>query len=127
MRISAENINKHFGDRQVLDDITLHITHESRIGLIGVNGTGKSTLLKILAGAEEPDSGSVTVFPGVQVSYLPQTPDMTPGRTVLDQVLANCPADFRDALQIHDTAVDRRIVHLKVARVENYADRRGYA
>ena len=61
MRISAENINKNFGDRQVLDDVTIHITHESRIGLIGVNGTGKSTLLKILAGAEEPDSGSVTV------------------------------------------------------------------
>ncbi len=97
MRISAENICKNYGDRQVLDNVTLHVTHVSRIGLIGVNGTGKSTLLKILAGVQESDSGSVTVFPGVQVSFLPQTPEMTPGRTVLEQALANCPADFRDA------------------------------
>jgi len=115
MRISAENINKNFGDRQVLDDVTIHITHESRIGLIGVNGTGKSTLLKILAGAEEPDSGSVTVFPGVQVSYLPQTPDMTPGTSVLDQVLANCPADFRDA---HEYEAKTMLTRLGVGEFE---------
>ncbi|MDO4740182.1 MAG: ABC-F family ATP-binding cassette domain-containing protein [Eubacteriales bacterium] len=115
MRISAENISKNYGDRQILSDVTLHITHQSRIGLIGVNGTGKSTLLKILAGAQEPDSGSVTVFPGVQVSYLPQTPEMTPGRTVLEQVLANCPADFRDA---HEYEAKTMLTRLGVAEFD---------
>ena len=96
MRISAENIVRNFGGKPVLDGVTLHVTEQSRIGLIGVNGTGKSTLLRILAGVDEPDSGAVTVFPGVQVSYLAQTPEMRPGRTVLEQVFAACPPDFRD-------------------------------
>lgn len=112
MRISAENISKNFGDRQILDNVTLHVTHSSRIGLIGVNGTGKSTLLKILAGAEQCDEGSVTLFPGVQVSYLPQTPDMTPGKTVLEQVLANCPPDFRDA---HEYEAKSMLTRLGIA------------
>lgn len=97
MRISAENLRKNFGDRPILDGVSIYVTEQRRIGLIGVNGAGKSTLLRILAGVDEPDSGSVTVFPNVRVAYLPQTPEMKPGKTVLEQVLANCTQDFRDA------------------------------
>lgn len=97
MRISAEKISKNYGDRQVLDNVTLHVTQESRIALIGVNGTGKSTLLRILAGVQEPDSGSITVFPGVQISALAQAPEFAKGKSILEQVLASCPVDFADA------------------------------
>ncbi len=96
MRISVENVCRNYGGKPVLDHVTLPITEKSRIGLIGVNGTGKSTLLRLIAGLDEPDSGSVTVFPGVQISYLPQTPENVKGNTVLEQVFANCSPSFRD-------------------------------
>ena len=81
--------------RQLLDDVTLYLNEGDRIGLIGVNGTGKSTFLKVLAGVEEPDSGRVTRDPNVQVAYLPQVPSMNDDLTVLEQVFAGHPSEFR--------------------------------
>lgn len=63
MYLSAENIKKNYGMKQLLDGVTLYLSAGEKIGLIGVNGTGKSTFLKILAGAEEPDAGSVRLDP----------------------------------------------------------------
>lgn len=95
MLLTAENISKNYGMRQLLDGVTLYLNAGERVGLIGVNGTGKSTFLKILAGVEDPDSGRVTKDPNVQISYLPQVPDMDDNRTVLEQVFAGHPAEFR--------------------------------
>lgn len=95
MLLTAEHIAKNYGDRQLLKDVTLYLNAGDKIGLIGINGTGKSTLLKILAGVENPDSGKVTRDPNVQVAYLPQTPQMDDSRTVMEQVFADFPADFR--------------------------------
>lgn len=95
MLLTAENISKNYGMRHLLDNVTLYLNEGERIGLIGINGTGKSTLLKVLAGCEEPDSGRVARDPNVQVSYLPQTPDMDDRLTVLEQVFAGHPAEFR--------------------------------
>ena len=95
MLLTAENIYKNYGMRQLLDGVTLYLNEGDRIGLIGVNGTGKSTFLKVLAGVEEPDSGRVTLDPNVQVSYLPQVPEMDDGLTVLEQVFAGHPSEFR--------------------------------
>jgi ABC-type hemin transport system ATPase subunit len=86
MLLTAENIKKNYGMRQLLDGVTLYLNEGDRIGLIGVNGTGKSTFLKVLAGIEEADSGRVTRDPNVQVSYLPQVPAMNDELTVLEQV-----------------------------------------
>lgn len=96
MLLTAENISKNYGMKQLLDNITLYLSEGQRIGLIGINGTGKSTLLKVLAGAEDPDSGTVSRDPNVQISYLPQTPKMNDDLTVLEQVFAGHPSDFRD-------------------------------
>ena len=96
MLLTAENLRKNYGMKQLLDGVTLYLNQGERIGLIGVNGTGKSTLLKILAGAESPDEGRVALDPNVQVSYLPQTPALNDGLTVLEQVFAGHPADFRE-------------------------------
>jgi len=95
MLLTAENIYKNYGMKQLLDGVTLYLNEGERIGLIGVNGTGKSTFLKILAGIEDPDSGCVTRDPNVQISYLPQVPVMNDELTVLEQVFAGHPDEFR--------------------------------
>ena len=84
--ISLEHIGKSFIGGKVLDDVSLFVPEGARIGVIGVNGTGKSTLLKIMAGVLTPDTGSVTLPGGAQLSYLPQQPEFPEGLTVLDAV-----------------------------------------
>ena len=56
--LSAEGIRKHYSDKKLLTDVTLYIQPGDKIGVVGINGTGKSTLLKIIAGMEEPEEGS---------------------------------------------------------------------
>lgn len=85
--LAAENISKRYGERALLSDVTLQINQGDKIGLIGVNGTGKSTLLRLLAGEEVPDGGSVFCQPGQRVAYLPQNPAFAPEDTVLEHVL----------------------------------------
>ena len=97
MLLSAENIYKNYGGRQLLDGVTLHIADGDKLGLIGLNGAGKSTLLKVLAGLENADAGAVTTDPGVRISYLSQTPDMRDELDVLDQVFLGLGEDFREA------------------------------
>lgn len=84
--ISVENISKNYTEKILMDNLTLSIDENDKIGLIGVNGTGKSTLLKIIAGIEEPDSGSVIKRKEVEVHYLPQNPEYKSETTVLEQV-----------------------------------------
>lgn len=81
--------------KQLLSGASLYLQEEEKIGIIGRNGTGKSTLLKILAGAEAPDAGTVMRNPNVQISYLPQNPVMEENSTVLEQVFLQYPAEFR--------------------------------
>lgn len=95
MLLTAEHIAKNYGSRQLLKDVTLYLNAGDKIGLIGINGTGKSTLLKILGGVETPDSGRIARDPNVQVAYLPQTPVMNDDLTVMEQVFADFPSDFR--------------------------------
>ena len=95
MLLSAEHLEKDYGDRKLLDDVTLYLNAGDRVGLIGVNGAGKSTLLKVLAGVEAPDSGRVSTDPNMQLAYLPQAPVMDDQNTVLEQVFADFPPAFR--------------------------------
>ena len=95
MLLSAEHLAKDYGGKTLLEDVTLYLNAGDRVGLIGVNGTGKSTLLKVLAGVESPDSGRVARDPNVQLAYLPQTPAMDDDNTVMEQVFADFPAEFR--------------------------------
>ena len=95
MLLSAEHLFINYGSRQLLSDVDLYLNGGDRIGVIGINGTGKSTLLKVLAGIQEPDGGTVSRDPNVQVSYLPQNPEMKDEATVLEQVFLSSPAEFR--------------------------------
>lgn len=91
--LSAEHIAKRYTLKPLIDDATLYIGEHDRIGVVGVNGTGKSTLLKLLAGLEEPDAGTVMRRRGLRVSYLPQMPYYDVQRTCVEQVLHDAPAD----------------------------------
>lgn len=96
MLLSAEHISKNYGMKQLLQDVSMYLNEGDRVGIIGINGTGKSTLLKIIAGLEPPDEGSVAANPNIQFSYLPQNPPIKDDYTVLEQVFAAFPAQFRD-------------------------------
>lgn len=80
---TMENITKSYTDRILLDDVGFSINENEKIGVIGVNGMGKSTLLKVVAGIEEADAGKISMGNQVKIFYLPQTPVFTPGTTIL--------------------------------------------
>ncbi len=95
MLLSAEHISINFGMKQLLTDVNFYLNEGDKVGLIGINGTGKSTFLKVVAGALEPDTGRVTRNPNVQISYLSQNPRMEEDATVLEQVFLHFPSEFR--------------------------------
>ena len=72
--LNVEKVSKTYGEKELFNNISLGINSGDKIGLIGVNGTGKSTLLKIIAGVEEPDEGQVVKGRGIELAYLAQTP-----------------------------------------------------
>ena len=84
--LSAERISKSYSEKILFDNLSIGISEGEKIGLIGINGTGKSTLLKILAGLEYPDSGSVVSGNHVKIEYLPQNPSFDDATTVLSYV-----------------------------------------
>lgn len=85
--LNAEKISKTYGEKVLFDKVVLGVNKGDKIGVIGVNGTGKSTFLKIIAGIEEPDAGKIVSGRGVTVSYLAQAPQFNPGDTIVGYVI----------------------------------------
>ncbi len=84
--INIENLTKTFGNRVILSDVSLGINEHDKIGIIGVNGTGKTTLLRMIAGIEEADSGNIIMMNNVTVSMLPQVPVFKKNETIISYV-----------------------------------------
>lgn len=103
--LSAQNISKTYMERKVLDNVSFFLNEGDKVGIIGINGTGKSTLLRILAGAEESDSGNVIRTSGVRISYLPQIPEFAPHGSVLEQVMLHLPADLKEAKEFEAKSI----------------------
>jgi ATPase subunit of ABC transporter with duplicated ATPase domains len=115
--LAARHVSKSHGSTRVLDDVSLVVSPRSRIGLVGPNGIGKSTLLRVLAGIEAPDGGEI-VRSGV-VGYLPQEPEPRPGETIrasiarrtgvadAEAALARCEAALPEGIEEHAEALDR--------------------
>ncbi len=91
MLLSAEHLSKNYGMKTLLEDASIYLEQGEKIGVIGINGTGKSTLLRLLSGTEAPDEGAVRRDPNVQVSYLRQNPEMNPNASILEQVFLGFP------------------------------------
>ena len=85
--VTIEHLTKSYTERLLFDDTDFGINEGEKIGLIGINGTGKSTLLKIVAGLETPDSGTLVHGRNLDVRYLPQNPQFTTGDTIMESIL----------------------------------------
>lgn len=103
--LSAQNISKTYMERRILDNASFFLNEGDKVGIIGINGTGKSTLLKILAGAEEPDSGEIIRTKGVRISYLPQIPEFEEHGSVLEQVMLHLPSDLKQAKEFEAKSI----------------------
>lgn len=81
--LNIEHVSKIFGEKTIFDDVSFGIQEGDKIGIIGINGTGKTTLLRMIAGVEEPDEGQIVKQNGIRLAYLPQHPVFPKDATVL--------------------------------------------
>ncbi|WP_326910543.1 ABC-F family ATP-binding cassette domain-containing protein [Sedimentibacter sp. MB31-C6] len=98
MILTLDKISKNYGEKKLLYNVDLYLNEGEKVGIVGVNGTGKSTLLKIIAQLEEPDSGDIIKRQGDRICYLPQTPvfDET---TVLEQIFINASSETKELME----------------------------
>lgn len=94
--LNAEHISLSWGENTLFDDVSFALEEQDKVGFIGINGTGKSTFLRILAGMQEPDAGIITLARGARIGYLPQSPDFSEPITVLQQVFRGAATDFAE-------------------------------
>ena len=85
--LTMENLTKSYTERLIFDHTSFSINEGEKIGLIGINGTGKSTLLRLAAGLEEPDEGTVVRSRGLDIRFLPQNPQFQEGDIILESIV----------------------------------------
>ena len=105
--LSLENISKSYTGRMLFDEASFFLHENEKVGLIGINGTGKSTLLRIIAGEEEEDSGKITRANNMVIEYLPQNPQFDPDMSVIEAVLDS--SKGKQATGYVDSASNRTI------------------
>jgi len=102
--IAVEGLEKHYADRELIDDLTFALPPGGIVGVIGPNGAGKTTLFRMLTGQEEPDAGSITYGESVQLSYVDQSRDaLDPGKTVWEEI-----SDGLDVVRLGDAEMNSR-------------------
>ncbi|MEH7176590.1 ABC-F family ATP-binding cassette domain-containing protein [Neobacillus vireti] len=84
--LTVENVTKTYGEKQLFNNISITIGEKERVGLIGINGTGKSSLLKIIAGLDQPDEGKIITSKDYSIAFLDQQPELDSAKSVLEQV-----------------------------------------
>ena len=85
--LNIEHISKIYGEKTIFEDASFGIHEGDKIGIIGINGTGKTTLLRMVAGIEEPDAGQIVRQNGLRIAYLPQNPEFPRDATVSSYAL----------------------------------------
>lgn len=104
--LTVEHLHKSYGDKVLFEDINCTIRDRERIGLIGVNGTGKSSFLKIIAGIDSPDSGEIRHAKDYRIEYLAQDPALDPELTVIEQIYYGA-AEIMKAMRQYEQAIQR--------------------
>jgi len=105
--LSVENLSKSFGLKTLFEGITFGLTKGDKTALIARNGTGKSTLLRILAGLDSPDSGRISIRNGLRIGYLEQEPELDPNKTIAD-IIATGESDVVRIVMAYEAAVERQ-------------------
>ncbi|MDF2612719.1 MAG: transporter related protein [Clostridia bacterium] len=108
--LSANNIKKVYGEKTIFEDLSISIETLDKIGIIGINGTGKSSLLKILAGLETPDKGEVATSNELVIEYLPQNPAFDDESTVIEQVFRG-ESPFMKVLRDYENTLEAISIH----------------
>ncbi len=127
--LTVENLYKSFAEKVLFDGISFGINSGDKIGVIGVNGTGKSTLLKIVAGVEEPDAGEVVTINGIKIGYLPQIPVFDENETVINQVFKtnnptmNLIKEYEDSLALLEGNENDEVLNLKISNLSREIDK----
>ncbi len=117
---TMECVSKSYTDKLLLDKVSFGIQEGDRIGVLGINGTGKSTLLKLIAGLEEPDEGTITMGRNIEIAYLPQTPVFDTNLSILENVIAGKKA--KEAYRNIEGEARAMLVKLGIADVEARPD-----
>ena len=110
--INIEHISKLFGDKLIFDDASFGLQEGDKVGIVGINGTGKSTLLRMVAGEETPDSGQIIRQNNLKMAYLPQTPEFPKDATVLSYALSGDEEDWQvqsNLVQLGITEYDAKL------------------
>ena len=119
--LSAENISKSYSEKKLLENVSLGINEGDKIGLIGINGTGKTTFLKIIAGVEKPDRGEIIKSTRLETAYLPQEPDFILDMSVLEYVCQGNPL-MKMALEYNKAVADPKASGEEIARLARKMD-----
>lgn len=117
--INVENITKTFTGRKLFEKASFYVQEQEKIGVVGINGTGKSTLLKIVAGMEEPDEGAVTKANHLVLNYLPQEPDFDETKTILENLMDGIITTDLDEVHRYSLENEAKALLLKF-RLEDY-------
>lgn len=120
--LTAENISKSYSEKQLFNNINLGINEGDKIGVIGVNGTGKTTLLKIIAGVEVPDGGRVVKGNSVKIEYLMQSPEFDSEATVIEQIFKGDSPLMKLIREYEEALQDPEIQSNKILRLTQEMD-----
>lgn len=118
--LTLEQITKTHGEKTLFRDVTLGIHEGDKIGIIGINGTGKTTLLKIIAGIEEVDEGTITKARGIHIGYLPQNPTFEKDSTVLAHIVETKENEIPDPVK--ESEAKRILMKLGITDFEQKID-----
>lgn len=110
--LNIENLTKSYGDRLLFGDVTFGVDEGDKIGIVARNGTGKSTMLRIIAGEEEPDSGNIVFRNGIRIGYLPQEPRFEAGKTAMQVAAEAIPATDHTAEWERDVRITQMLSQL---------------
>lgn len=126
--LTVENVSKTYGEKQLFNNISFTISEKERVGLIGINGTGKSSLLKIIAGVDQADSGKIVSGKDYSISFLSQQPDLDLNKTVLEQVfhgeapILKLMREYESTLLLLDTDPNNTSVQEELFRLQKQMD-----